>query len=96
MALLEGLYRALPVDQLGEKIAERASNIWWTVYILDQQFSSLMGAPVSVHEEDITAVVYNRRHSTQRAAALRLNVKISRVISQVSNSEWLAQVTCWR
>lgn len=92
MALMDGLHRAIAVEQLGEKLTERCSNIWWTVYILDQQFSSLMGAPVSVRESDITATFHNHRDSTQRAAALTLNVKISRVIAEVSNSKFTAGV----
>lgn len=86
MSLVEGHHRALPVDQLGEKLVERCNNIWWTVYILDRKFSSLIGSPNSVHDEDITALLWDPKRCSQEAAALSLHVKISQVISRVLNS----------
>lgn len=87
MALVEGYHRALPVEQLGEKLVERGSNIWWTVYILDRKFSALMGSPNSVNDEDITAILRDPRTCSQRSAALSLNVKITQVTSRVLSSK---------
>ncbi|XHG07843.1 hypothetical protein AWENTII_010975 [Aspergillus wentii] len=90
MALVEGFHRALPVDQLGEKVAERSTNIWWTVYILDRKFASLIGAPNSVNDEDITAVLWDPRSCSQQTAAFSLHVKISQVITRVINTVYSA------
>lgn len=87
MALVEGLHRPLPVEQFGEKAVERGNNIWWTVYILDRKFSTLIGSPNSVNDEDVTAPLWNARICSQRAAALSLNVKITQVTSRVLNCE---------
>lgn len=86
MALVEGYYRALPVDQLGEKLVNRCSNIWWTVYVLDRKFSSLIGSPSAVKDEDITAILWDPKSCSHEAAALSLHVKISQVIYRVLNS----------
>ncbi|THC96555.1 hypothetical protein EYZ11_003947 [Aspergillus tanneri] len=86
MCLVEGFHRALPVEQLGQKLVDRCSNIWWTVYILDRKFSSLQGSPNSVNDEDITTVLWDPRTSSHREAALSLHVKISQVITRVLNS----------
>ncbi|KAK1148168.1 hypothetical protein N8T08_010812 [Aspergillus melleus] len=80
VALVEGFHRALPVEQLGQKLVERCSNIWWTVYILDRKFSSLQGSPNSVNDEDITTALYDARLGSDKEAALSLHVKISQCI----------------
>ena len=84
--LVEGHHRAIPVDQLGEELAERCNYIWWTVYILDRKFSSLIGSPNSVNDDDITAVLWDPKTCSHDAAALSLHVKISQVVSRVLNS----------
>ncbi|KEY82921.1 transcription factor C6 [Aspergillus fumigatus] len=86
MALVEGLHRALPVEQLGEKRVERCTKIWWTVYILDRKFSSLIGSPTSVNDEDVTTILWDLKTCSQEAAALSLHVKITQVITRVLNS----------
>ena len=88
MALVEGWHRALPVEQLGEKMVERCSNIWWTVYILDRRFASLIGSPNSVNDEDMTAMLWDLQSCSQEAASLSLHVKISQVITRVVNSQY--------
>lgn len=95
MALVEGYYRALPVDQLGEKLAERCSNIFWTVYILDRKFSSLIGSPSAVSDEDISATLWDPKSCSHEAAALSLHVKISQVITRVLNSMSNSLRFCW-
>ncbi|PKX89235.1 putative C6 transcription factor [Aspergillus novofumigatus IBT 16806] len=82
MALVEGLHRALPVEQLGQKRVERCTKIWWTVYILDRKFSSLIGSPTSVNDEDVTTVLWDPKSCSQETAALSLHVKITQVITR--------------
>jgi hypothetical protein len=86
MALVEGLHRALPVEQLGQKRVERCTKIWWTVYILDRKFSSLIGSPTSVNDEDVTTALWDPKSSSEETAALSLHVKITQVITRVLNS----------
>ncbi|KAM0094643.1 hypothetical protein ACP6JD_001911 [Aspergillus fumigatus] len=90
MALVEGLHRALPVEQLGEKRVERCTKIWWTVYILDRKFSSLIGSPTSVNDEDVTTILWDLKTCSQEAAALSLHVKITQVITRVLNTVYSA------
>ena len=90
VALVEGFHRALPVDQLGRRLVDRCSNIWWTVYILDRKFSSLQGSPNSVNDEDITTALWDARSGSDKEAALSLHVKISQVITRVLNSGCLS------
>lgn len=86
MALVEGLHRAPPVEQLGQELVDRCNNIWWTVYVLDRKFAALIGSPYSVNDAEITTVLWDPQTCTQKEAALSLHVKISQVITRVLGS----------
>ena len=81
------MHTNIPVVLLGEKLTERCSNVWWTVYILDRTLSSAVGAPISVHDDDIKSKLAPPQQSSQRSATLILHVKLSRLISQILNGE---------
>ncbi|EIT73337.1 hypothetical protein AO1008_04535 [Aspergillus oryzae 100-8] len=83
MALVEGHHRAPPVEQLGQKLVDRCQNIWWTVYILDRKFSSLIGSPNAVKDHEITTPLYDPKSCHQKEAALSLHVRITQVITRV-------------
>ncbi|KAB8235289.1 putative C6 transcription factor [Aspergillus alliaceus] len=83
MALVEGHHRAPPVVQLGQKLVDRCQNIWWTVYILDRKFSSLIGSPNAVNDEEITTPLCDPKKGSQKEAALSLHVRITQVITRV-------------
>jgi proline utilization trans-activator len=46
-----------------------------------------MGAPSSIHDSDITAPLPVPNFSVQKAKALDMHVKLSRLIAQVLNSK---------
>ncbi|GAB1194887.1 hypothetical protein APSETT444_004138 [Aspergillus pseudonomiae] len=83
MALVEGHHRAPPVEQLGQKLVDRCQNIWWTVYILDRKFSSLIGSPNAVKDDEITTPLSDPKLCGQKEAALSLHVRITQVITRV-------------
>ncbi|GKZ91399.1 hypothetical protein AnigIFM59636_003652 [Aspergillus niger] len=93
MALVEGFHRALPVNQLGRKLVERCSNIWWTVYILDRKFAALIGSPNSVRDDEITTLLWDPRTCSRNEATLSLHVKITQVITRVLNTVYSADGT---
>ncbi|GAB1218540.1 hypothetical protein ATERTT37_007799 [Aspergillus terreus] len=43
IALAQGMHTNMPVDSLGPEVVQRCRKIWWTVFILDRQMTSLMG-----------------------------------------------------
>jgi hypothetical protein len=87
MALVEGHHRAPPVVQLGQKLVDRCQNIWWTIYILDRKFSSLIGSPNAVNDEEITTPLWDPKTCPQKEAALGLHVRITQVITRVLDSK---------
>ncbi len=71
MALSHGLHKSLLGDNLTDKFSTRCRDLWWTVYILDRTFSSLMGVPASDRDEDKIALSqsYDYKHSREAIAA---------------------------
>ena len=76
-------------QHIPEHHVRRCRNIFWTVYILDRQLSSLMGLPTSIRDEDISAELPYDPSKSQKAMALDIQVKLSRVIAKIANSEIL-------
>ncbi|KAF5670057.1 positive activator of transcription [Fusarium heterosporum] len=83
VALGQGMHTDMPVDQLGEQIVERSRRIWWTVYVLDREMTSLMGLPQSLLDDDIHPQLPHFDGSTQRVAALHMQIRLCRSIASV-------------
>lgn len=77
----------MPEAIFGEEVARRCNALWWTVYVLDRQISALMGAPSSIRDEDITAALPSERSDSLAAAALTLQIKLSRLMATILTSE---------
>lgn len=86
-ALFQGMHTELPQQVFGTARVERARNIWWTVYMLDRELSSLMGLPIQMADENITAQ-FPAPETQEQATAFRLHVKLCRVIARVVGSEF--------
>ncbi|RYN16154.1 hypothetical protein AA0113_g12556 [Alternaria arborescens] len=85
IALTQGLHREHDMEHLSEKEDTRLRNIWWTCYILDRKFSSLMGAPSSVHDDDVTVPLPRPIITGDRFDALAIHVRVSKILTQVLN-----------
>lgn len=95
MALSQGMHMDMPVQYLGEAVVERCRRIWWTVYVLDREMTSLMGVPQSIHDEDMCPQLPTFAGSMQRAAALGMQVKLSRTIAAINGGK-KALSEAWR
>lgn len=82
MALIEGLHRPLPIE-LEPRLADRWTNIWWTVYILDNKFSASVGIPSSVRDETVAARLWDPMRCDKEKIGISLHVKVTQVISRV-------------
>ncbi|KEF52456.1 uncharacterized protein A1O9_11697 [Exophiala aquamarina CBS 119918] len=86
IALAEGMHTNMQDDGLDQEYVQRCRNVWWTVYILDRQMSTLMGVPVGLKDDDISASFPTSSTSSQKSLALELNVKLSGILSQIMNT----------
>lgn len=91
IALAQGMHTDMPVTDLGDPLVQRCRKIWWTVYILDRQMTSLMGLPQNIRDEDITCRLPTFAGSTQRTAGLDMQIKLARIYADISRSMWITQ-----
>lgn len=91
IALAQGMHTDMPVADLGEPLVQRFRRIWWTVYNLDRQMTSLMGLPQAIRDDDITCRLPSFSGSAQRAAALDMQIKLARIHADISRSQYSEQ-----
>lgn len=87
MAMAEGMHTQMPVEYLGEAMVQRCRKIWWTVYILDREMTSLLGLPQSINDDHVNALLPSFAGSIQRTAAINMHIKLSRIIAEISSSK---------
>lgn len=71
-------------EYVSATLAKRCQKIWWTIHVLDRQMSALMGLPMAVRDEDITARLPPHSGASQKDIGLSLHVHFSNIISQIS------------
>ncbi|KAF7533738.1 hypothetical protein G7054_g6836 [Neopestalotiopsis clavispora] len=81
-----GMHTEMPVAQLGEEYVQRCRKIWWTIYLLDRQMTSLMGLPQCMQDTDIQCQVPIYPEASQRTTTLEMHIKLAGVIARISNS----------
>ncbi|KAL3474891.1 fungal-specific transcription factor domain-containing protein [Aspergillus californicus] len=64
----------------------RCQNIWWTVYVLERQLSVLLGVPLGISDNDISASLPNYPDSPIKTVTAAIHVKLSQAFSQVVNA----------
>lgn len=56
--------------------SQRCNIIFWVVYMLDREFSALIGAPSSTRDEDITAKLPSQTSDSLNALNMILHVRL--------------------
>ncbi|KAG5665035.1 hypothetical protein KAF25_008769 [Fusarium avenaceum] len=83
IALSQGLHRDIVSGVLDDPEVTRYRNTWWTLYILDRKLSSLMGAPCSIHDSDISVPIPRDQTASRKSSALDMHIKLSRLKAKV-------------
>ncbi|KAF7198465.1 putative transcriptional regulatory protein [Pseudocercospora fuligena] len=78
MAVEQGMYTDMRSLNVPDHVLERCRETWWTVYVLDRQMTSLMGVPMSLSDDDITAPLPSFGNQPRKARALALHVKLAK------------------
>ncbi|CVL08360.1 related to positive activator of transcription [Fusarium mangiferae] len=86
IALSQGLHRDIAGDSVDDPEVRRYRNAWWTLYILDRKFSSLMGAPSSIQDSDISVPIPGDQTTPRRSSSLEMHIKLSRLKTKVLNT----------
>ena len=88
IAVEQGMHTDIKSHYLAEHAAERRREVWWTVYVLDRQMSSLLGVPLAFSDEDISAQLPTFAGSPHKAVALSIHVKISQATAVIMKSRY--------
>lgn len=87
MAMAEGLHTQMPIEYLGESFVQRCRKIWWTVYIMDREMTSLMGLPQSLNDDHVNALLPTFQGAGQKTAGISMQIKLSRIIAEINCSK---------
>ena len=87
MALENGMHTEMRSQQVDTALVQKCRKVWWTVYILDRQMSSLMGVPMGIADESISAELPTFLGQPQRSTAMNIQIQLSRVLAQILNSK---------
>lgn len=77
----------MPENVVGEPLSRRCNMIFWIVYIVDRNFSALIGAPSSIRDEDITAKYPSDRSDSFEALSLTLQIRLSCLTARILTSK---------
>ncbi|EEU34036.1 uncharacterized protein NECHADRAFT_50458, partial [Fusarium vanettenii 77-13-4] len=80
---LEGFHRHASPAEVGPTHSRRCNTVFWATYILDRHFSTLVGAPSSIRDEDITAKLPSETVDSSWALAMTLNIRLSRLTAEI-------------
>ncbi|KAJ5568053.1 transcriptional regulator family: Fungal Specific TF [Penicillium hetheringtonii] len=81
--IIEGIHRHVPEELCGAELSSRCRTIFWVVYMLDREFSALIGAPSSIRDEDITVRLPAEMEGSVEHINLTLHVRLSRLMAQI-------------
>ncbi|RKL22652.1 hypothetical protein BFJ70_g13129 [Fusarium oxysporum] len=91
IAQLEGLHTQLPDNELGSETVTSCRDLWWTLYIMDRHFSSSLGLPMSVQDNDISTPVNPPNVGSQDDSARSLQVNLSHLLSVILTSKFQSE-----
>ncbi|KAK2616747.1 hypothetical protein QQS21_000359 [Conoideocrella luteorostrata] len=83
IAQMEGLHTQLPEKELGTETVAYCRDLWWTLYIMDRHFSSSVGVPMAVHDDDITTPVVSSEPDSVAQNVRSLQVNLSHLLSMI-------------
>ncbi|KAB8259049.1 hypothetical protein BDV32DRAFT_150761 [Aspergillus pseudonomiae] len=86
IAQAQGMHTNMSAEHLGDAIVQRCRRIWWTIYILDRQMTSLMGLPQSIRDDQLHHQLPYFPGSPQKAIALSMQIKVCQIMDEISSS----------
>lgn len=88
IALSLGMNRETPPGYLDPAEYQRRRRLWWTLYIIDKKVSIMMGAPLSIRDEDIDISLPGHRDLGFSNSALKLHIKLAALEGKVMSGTY--------
>lgn len=86
IAMAQGMHTSMPVEDLGHDMVQRCGKIWWTIYILDREMTSLMGLPQSINDRYVQTRLPTFADPSE-TMSLGMHIKLSQIIAEVNSSK---------
>ncbi|PLB47658.1 hypothetical protein P170DRAFT_409875 [Aspergillus steynii IBT 23096] len=83
LALEHGMYTEMHGIYLDQVYVQRCSLVWWTVYVLERRMSSLLGVPMGISEESISASFPPISRSIHGPNVLEMHVMLCQILAKV-------------
>ena len=74
---------------LNQDYVQRSSLVWWTCYVLERRMSSLLGVPMGISEESISASFPSISTHIQGANVLEMQVMLCQILAKVDLSTFI-------
>ncbi|GFF60415.1 putative fungal-specific transcription factor [Aspergillus udagawae] len=83
VCIVQGIHRHMPEDVVGAEHSRFCNHVFWVVYIIDREFSALMGGPTSIRDEDITTELPCHHDNSLEALNMTLHIRLSRLMANI-------------
>ncbi|RFN53337.1 hypothetical protein FIE12Z_2401 [Fusarium flagelliforme] len=85
-ALEHGMHTEMQSSALDKSYVQRCRHMFWTIYILERQMGSLMGLPLSISDDVISARFPDFPGQPERLEALKIHVDFCRVLAKIDQT----------
>ncbi|KAG8670219.1 hypothetical protein FPOAC1_009624 [Fusarium poae] len=84
--LEHGIHTEMQSSALDKSYVDKCRHMFWTIYILERQMGSLMGLPLSISDDVISARFPAFPGQPEKLEALKIHVDFCRVLAQIDQT----------
>ncbi|KAF7164537.1 hypothetical protein CNMCM5623_009034 [Aspergillus felis] len=95
VCVVQGIHRHMPEDVVGAQHSRLCNHVFWVVYMIDREFSALMGGPMSIRDEDITTELPCHHDHSLEALNMTLHIRLSRLMANILTSSSQRLLAFW-
>lgn len=78
-----GLHRHVPEHIFSADVSRKYNLVFWVTYIIDAEFSALMGSTASIQNDQITTKLPSSASDSLEALSMSLHVRLSQLIATI-------------
>ncbi|KAJ5231277.1 fungal-specific transcription factor domain-containing protein [Penicillium citrinum] len=83
LSLEHGMHTEMHGSCLDKHYVQKSRLVWWTVYILERRMSSLLGVPLGISEESISAPFPSTSAQIDSSNTLEMQAKLCQILAKV-------------
>lgn len=77
----------MPEQVVDPVYAQRCNVVFWVIYVLEREFSALIGAPSAISDEAITAKLPSQMSQAIDAMNMTLTIRLARLTARILTSK---------